>query len=56
MPFKSEAQRRFFELCKHHPEKARKKCPSLKVIEEYERADREEKESDEKKKKRSRRK
>lgn len=36
MPYKSDAMRRFFQLCKHHPEKAKKPCPDRKTIEKFE--------------------
>lgn len=36
MPYESEAQRRFFRMCKHNPRHARGKCPGDNTIRKYE--------------------
>lgn len=36
MPYKSEKQNRFFEMCRHNPGKAKKPCPTPKVIQKFE--------------------
>ena len=36
MPYKSEAQRRFFMMCMHSAGKAKKACPSKAVIKKFE--------------------
>jgi len=35
MPAKSDKQRRFMKMCEHSPEKAKGKCPSMKVAKEF---------------------
>lgn len=39
MPFKSQAQRGLFRLCKVAPSKVRGKCPPAKVVAEFIRED-----------------
>lgn len=39
MPTVSEAQKRFFELCKHTPQHARGECPARRVVTEFLKAD-----------------
>lgn len=35
MPYESNKQRKFFEMCRNNPSKAKGKCPPKKVVKEF---------------------
>jgi hypothetical protein len=39
MPYSSDKQRKFFELCRHTPQHARGSCPDEKTLSEFHNAE-----------------